>query len=293
MRVSVITYFVFLYIAFALPLSAQRINIYKALNYDKLQLYDSARICIDSALVHPETKDDIMVQYYRGFIYKNLYVYRDKKNKKSIYRDEALRDFFHFLEVNTSEALNPPCVKTIDFLLISLYNDAVTSMYSNQIELALKLWEKYITSYKKLHPEKNTLDTEIQFYKSLATVYSDAYDSSKTEVDFNKAEQAYVYILSKDSNNWSANYNLGVLYYNKMTSLVKQQGYDDDLNAILEMQERMTPLMKQALPYLKKAYELNPKHRETLVGLAEIYYNFYEYELSDRMKLELKLLDGK
>lgn len=272
---------------------AQRVMMIKALKYNQLEKYDSAIIYIDSASIHPETKNDPFLFQYRGAIYRNYYINKDVQNKSSRYRKQSIDDFFIFLELSKDDMERNKVQKTIEGLVLRIYNDAVSSMYEGELELSQKLWAYYRESYMKLHPKEDFTRKDIDYHKGLAVVYSENYDSLKTDDFFIKTEKTYMYVLSKDSNDWSANYNLGVLYYNKIADEVQRKDYDTDLLAIVETQEKMTPLMRKALPFLQKAYQLNPKHRETLIGLSGIYYNFYEYELAEQMQEELKLLDQK
>ncbi|MCI5054815.1 MAG: hypothetical protein MRY83_01835, partial [Flavobacteriales bacterium] len=57
------------------------------------------------------------------------------------------------------------------------------------------------------------------------------------------------------------------------------------------IQDTCVELFKKALPYMSKAYELNPKRPETLHGLSGIYFSLNIPDLSDRYKKELEMLE--
>ena len=77
--------------------------------------------------------------------------------------------------------------------------------------------------------------------------------------DFTNAEKDYKYSLDIDPNVFSANYNLGALYFNAAT---KEKYGSKSANRLFD----------EAFPYLEKAYLIDPKDRNTLLSLKQLYY---------------------
>jgi tetratricopeptide (TPR) repeat protein len=96
-----------------------------------------------------------------------------------------------------------------------------------------------------------------------------------------------------DPNNISANYNLGIIYYNEGVEIVNNMDYSLDLFELNAVQDKIIELFKESLPYMTKAYELNPKRRETLIGLQGIYFSLNDIEKSEAFKQELEALDNE
>ena len=77
--------------------------------------------------------------------------------------------------------------------------------------------------------------------------------------DFTNAEKDYKFSLEIDPNVFSANYNLGALYFN---AAIKEKYGSKSANRLFD----------KAFPYLEKAYLLDPKDRNTLLSLKKLYY---------------------
>ena len=106
-------------------------------------------------------------------------------------------------------------------------------------------------------------------------------------------KKLYEEVLELDENNISANYNLGILYYNKGADIVNNMDYSLDLAELNRIQEELYIIFKKSLPYMKRAYDLNPKKEETLIGLQGIYLSMNDKEKSEAYKQELEKLKGK
>ena len=63
--------------------------------------------------------------------------------------------------------------------------------------------------------------------------------------------------------------------------------FETDLIALSETQDKTIEIFKKSLPFMEKAYQLNPKRKETLQGLEGIYYSLNENEKYDKIKQEL------
>ena len=128
---------------------------------------------------------------------------------------------------------------------------------------------------------------------AIATVYYKIYEADRTgKLDFlTFTKNAYNKILTIDPNNIGANYNMGILYYNQAVNLIKQSDYTIDIVALNDVQDNSIKLFKESLPFMEKAYSLDPRRKETLLGLSGIYFSLNEIEKSDMFKQKLEDID--
>jgi len=129
---------------------------------------------------------------------------------------------------------------------------------------------------------------------ALASVYTEKFKSDKSKAEFlNLTKATYVKVLTIDPNNISANYNMGILYYNQAVDLINQSDYDLDIVALSDIQDNSITLFKESLPFMEKAYSFDPNRKETLLGLSGIYFSLNEFEKSNQIKQKLKELEQK
>ena len=137
--------------------------------------------------------------------------------------------------------------------------------------------------YLKL--ENNAKTVELLEYlmdieKDNATIFYAAGVSYDVLEDFDKAASAYKRAIELDPNYFDANYNLGALYVNK-AAVIQEEINALPLDANDEYQAKQTEMkdfLKQALPYLEKADELQPDDQYTLTSLKEIYSRLSMYD---------------
>jgi tetratricopeptide (TPR) repeat protein len=139
----------------------------------------------------------------------------------------------------------------------------------------------------------NIQQKDIEFSLAIASLYTKIFESDrKGKIEFLKhAKEAYNKILAVDPNNIGANYNMGILYYNQAVNLINQSDYDLDIVALNDIQDNSINLFKESLPFMEKAYELDPKRRETLLGLSGIYFSLNEFEKSNMYKQKLEEIE--
>lgn len=91
--------------------------------------------------------------------------------------------------------------------------------------------------------------------------------------DFEKAESAYKQALLLNPEYFEANYNIGALYVNEAAD-IQDKANDLPLEAVKEYEvekAKADDLLKESIPYLEKALELNPEDVNAMVSLKEIY----------------------
>lgn len=252
---------------------------------------DSAKANIDAAIVHPDTQADGQAWYIRGFVYKTIYNQTDKANRQSASRLEALKSFKKSLSIDTTQENVQENIKNIKYLATTLYNDAAASLDTIDYKVAVENFDKFKEYYLLVDPsQENFKQKDIDFANAIATVYTRIYEGDrKANVDFlNLAKASYNKALALDPNNINANYNMGILYYNQAVNLINQSDYDLDIVALNDVQDNSINLFKSSLPFMEKAYSLDPNRRETLLGLSGIYFSLNEKEKSNEFKQKLE-----
>lgn len=255
---------------------------------------DSAKANIDAASLNEQTVADGKTWYVRGFVYKSIYNKNEKANYQSPARLEALRSFKKSIQLDGSAENIQENVKNIKYLCTTLYNDAGASLDSTGYKVAIGNFETFKEYYPLVDTNKvNIQQKDIAFTLAIASLYTRIFESNrKGKPEFLKlAKDAYNKVLEMDPNNISANYGMGILYYNQAVSLINQSDYDLDIVALNDIQDNSISLFKESLPFMEKAYELDPKRRETLLGLSGIYFSLNEFEKSNLYKQKLEEIE--
>mgnify|MGYP001376137585 CR=1 len=272
---------------------APKDDVVKAMLFLQQNEFDSAKKYIDSAIENPELQNKQATWYYRGYIYKALFKQREKNNKFSPYREEAVRSYKKSLEFKQEEQFTKGALKSLEYLAATYYNDAAMAIkIDKDAETAMKMFEKYKQLIPLANPNEDIKKREVEFYLALATLYN-SQDPQDSTFDQNVADRAinlYEHVLSLDTNNASAYYNLGILYYNKAASLINKMDYDEPLDVVNEKLDHCVSLFLKALPYMLKAYDLNFRRKDVLEGLVGIYYGLNDDEKYEKYKAELDAL---
>jgi tetratricopeptide (TPR) repeat protein len=256
---------------------------------------DKAKELIDAAAVDPLFKDDARTWYYRGNIYKELFKANEANNKQSPLRMEAVSSFKKSYNLDDGSEISGSTQKNLKFLASTIFNDAAKSFTVDDYLIALENYSIYKDIISFIAPNTNFDERDIQFKLALATTYTQIANSDsllKNEY-LPKVKELYMQVLAIDSNNVSANYNMGILYYNQGADMVNNMDYSLDLEELNRVQEKLYEIFSMSLPYMKRAYDLNPNKEETLVGLQGIYIGMNDREKSDAYKLELEKLKGQ
>jgi hypothetical protein len=275
----------------AVVANAQQSRVTAAYAFLQQSQLDSAKANIDAAVLNPETQTDGQAWYIRGFVYKTIYNQKEKGNKESTSRIEALVSFKKSLSLDTTRENVQENIKNIKYLATTLYNDAAASLDTIDYKIAVRNFDIFREYYLLVDPSVvNFKQKEIDFANAIATVYTRIYEGDrKGKADFlSLAKGAYNRALSFDPNNINANYNMGILYYNQAVNLINQSDYDLDIVALNDVQDNSINLFKASLPFMEKAYSLDPNRKETLLGLSGIYFSLNEKEKSNEFKQKLE-----
>jgi tetratricopeptide (TPR) repeat protein len=257
--------------------------------------FDNAIALIDSAVVS-DGKDDPQAWHIRGFIYKDYY-----KEVESVDFDASIRiisanSFFESNRLDSTGEFKARNKKVISFVASTLQNDAVRSLERGKYDDAIRFYDLFKDIKRKNDPEFNFRDFDIEFENALATLYFSIYEYEPREKApyFDKSVEKYKQVLQLDPNNFRANLNLGVMYYNNGVDKIKNIDPDEvDIFTLHELQDECIELFKTALPFMRKAYEINPNRSEVLNGLAGIYFSLNDKENYNHFMDLLDKLEGR
>ncbi|MEX2596228.1 MAG: hypothetical protein WEC59_04795 [Salibacteraceae bacterium] len=294
-----ITIAVVLFLTIPFGLRAQLDTVSLALRAYQGEDLPKARELIDIAIEDDKFNGITKTWYFRGYIYKDLFKQAQDSGKKKEafeYREIAIESYAKSIELEPQGDLVEDCLKSLKFLSSTLFNSAAYALDSNNFEMAQQLYDQYQKVMEITNPEIDLTSRTIEFKLYKASKYSTLFDNPRPSDDKEelgrKVVKIYEEILVLDSNNISANYNLAIHYYNQGVNIIENMDYDTDFETLFAVQAQVMELFGQALPYMKKAYKLNPQRKETLVGLSGIYFGLNDIETSEYYQEELKKLQG-
>lgn len=281
-----------IFISMVTGATAQRAAVQRAAEFLQQAQYDSARHYIELAVGHEETAGWPLVQYYRGFIFKGLYTQNESQDPFSTSRGEAISSFMLFLQKDTTGKYDDSAIKSLNYLGTTLFNDAARAMDRTDPDVAIECYDEYKVVINYINPQKDFREQDIRFNLVLGTTYSDLYEQDREarEAFFQKSVAAYEKVLEIDPNHESANYNLAILYYNEGVHLIRNLPPDAPLTKLITTEEKTVELFRTSCPFMIRAYLKNPCKKETLIGIAGIFWGLNEYEFSDSVMEGLKLL---
>lgn len=275
---------------------AQIDSLNKAIDHYMAKDYRRAVKTIDFVASNPTTGAMPNTWYLRGLIYKEYFKNFEATDVRSGARDESVRSFFKVVELDTSKKfVDADLRQSLKYLGSTYYNTSTDFFNKDGYKTAIEYFEIYKKCYSIADPAFNANPAHLQFYLSLGTAMEEIFTSNR-KVNFEFMEitaTMFRKVLEVDSVNVSAHYNLCVLYYNQGVSVINDMSDETDILEMDEVQGRALVFFKQALPYALRAYELNPKRRETLVSLSGIYFSLHEEEKEARIKAEIEVLDKK
>lgn len=261
--------------------------------------FECAKNKIDSVVLHPETKEEPAAWSLKAHIYYQYFKMYEYKLYNSPYRESSID------AIKTSETLNPDDEtkinnkKLLKTIAESYYNQIKIYLYDSlNYDKSLKLYNNYKKLYQTIEPSFNFKNKDIEFYNSVGgqfvTTVKELFDSNITisENKFNEYNEAakisFNKVLEIDPNNVGALKGLAITYYNQGARLIKNMAIDTPIEQLDPIQENANRYFKQALPYMQKAYELNPNDKNLISGLAGIYLALHD---NDKFLHYKKILD--
>ena len=108
-----------------------------------------------------------------------------------------------------------------------------------------------------------------------------------------KARQNYEQALKVDPNNFDANFNLGVLHFNKAADLNNKYNKMDaatQKKTGAKVMADSKASFNKAVPYFEAAHKANPKDVGTMETLAKVYINVGRTKDADAMNKQVDAL---
>lgn len=141
----------------------------------------------------------------------------------------------------------------------------------------------------------------VGLYTVMGSVYDNLYqkseaagDKAKSDEYFNESLNYYNQGIAKDPKNVDAIYSIGALYYNRAAVLTQKlnklaDDYSKDgLKKYQDMRAQVFEQFEKALPFFKKAENLDPNDTNTLIALKEIYAKKDQLDISKALKERLE-----
>jgi len=268
-------------------------NLSISLFYMQKAELDSAKKYIDFSADDESLNTAAKTWYYRGFIYKELYKKNEKEDKTSPFRLTSIESFQKMLTLEGEEEFRESAHKILKYQASTLYNDAARLLDPENYQTAISNYDKFKSTMLLIDPKTDLRARDIKFKLALASMLNRPAETAEglDSVQTQQIKSLYIEVLALDPNNPGANYNLAILFYNEAADIINNMDYDMDIMKLNEVQDHCIEIFLEGLPYMKKAYELNYKRRETLVGLSNIYYGLNDIEKSDAYKKELEDLE--
>lgn len=281
-----------LFFVFDQNIFAQMSKVERAQDCYQAKDLNGARSAIDSAFSNKEVRADAFAWRLRAYIYKEFFAKTDIYKLNSAFRDSSIK----YLNKSMSLAASPDNKKLMEYhsikyhvLCKSLLNDSIN--YNNSVIA----YNRYKELYKKVDSSFNFKAKDIEYYLAAGSFFHDRYntrDSTRTEyLDIAKA--CFQKVLDLDPKNISANFNLGIIYYNQGAKLFRQMELDASLEQLEVYQDNAVKLFKQSLPFMNKVYELDPNRKDAIYGLEGIYEGLNDTNKSKEFKKKLDALNQK
>lgn len=254
--------------------------------------YTKAQELIDIAVEDDKFNSTARTWCFRGYIYKDMYKLDRKSPDGQEQRAIAIQSFKKTMEIDTEAEFKNDCVQSLKFLASTLFNDAATSLDMSDFDVAQAYYDEYKSLTQITNPEMDFTGRDVEFslYKAsrLSILYEKADPTTNLDALGVQIIELYEKVIALDSNNVSANYNLAIHYYNQGVNMIDNMDYELPFEELFAVQERVMELFTKALPYMLKAYELDPTRKATLQGLSGIYFGLNDIEKSEYYQ---KLLD--
>ncbi len=272
--------------------NGQFANYQKAFRAYKEKKLDLALQYSDSSIASEYERKLPYVWHLRAFVLNEHFRIKDQRNPNSKFRPMAIEAFEKSMKLDSAGEFLDKNKRMILQLALGYFNDGAEALNDRKFEISQGYFDRYVEltkAYDKI--QLNLKQNSMMYFNVVGAARSRVYQQYKSRANFDKVIEAYSKSISLDSNNYNANYNLGILYYNQGVDLILELDAETPLEKLIEVQDKCVRLFSKSLPYMKKAHELDPRNKETIVGLAGIYYNMNERKKSqfyDDMAAELE-----
>jgi len=274
---------------------AQENYLKNATDFLKAEDYRKAKEQIDMASESEGLSDSAHTWYYKGYIYYELY--KSNKDSNGAERSSSIDYFVKSLEIDESGKYAEGSRATIVNIASTYYNDAVYAIGDKDPEKGQASFDIFLENIVLGDSDLDLKQKQIDVNLAIGSIYVNRCETDPTDTTCLQQSVAYFdKVLALDSNNLNANYNMGILYYNKavrkiaVTEACKQidvalafaWGSDSQIPSLEEIlgclkladfkKYGIEELFRSALPYLEKAMELEPENPNTKIGLDGINF---------------------
>ncbi len=262
----------------------------KAYEFYQQKDFDNAKIWIDSAMYYNQVKTD-KVWFIRGLIYRELESTTVNNN-----RLVALVSFSKAKTLTTDPALLKQISIVTQNTVMKTYNESIDLLKNGELNKSEARYLKYKEQYLQYNdPTYNFDQLDITYFNSLGSAWqanNELAGFEEQEKQLNIAVEKFQKTLSIDPENYDANYNIGVAYYNLGTDIILHVDPLADLKRIEELQNTALRLYKNGLPFLMKAFELDPENPQVIEGLRNIHHAMQDEEKEEYFKLLYEKVTG-
>ena len=152
----------------------------------------------------------------------------------------------------------------------------------------LIIMERVDEAQSELEAAINNEPTNSLYYYFLGYLYD-------FQEDYDNSIEQYKKAIELNPEYYEANYNLGVVYYNKARAILSELNNfslaDWEKNEV-EYQKRAYTYFKDALPYFEKAVEINDEELQLLETLSGVYLQLRMTEKGDALNKKIKAMTG-
>jgi tetratricopeptide (TPR) repeat protein len=103
-----------------------------------------------------------------------------------------------------------------------------------------------------------------------------------------KAIESYKKSVEIDSTYFDGYYNLGVVYYNKAVKYYEQSNSTKDYKEAAKIQALGDVELKNSLPWMEKAHQVNPNDKDCMMSLKNLYIRMQSIDSENYTKWEQK-----
>lgn len=262
--------------------------------YDEKEYLEAATE-IDHVVSLKKGESNVLAWHIRGFIYKDIYKKLDNANPDSEARDISVQSFLRSYELDVENELKEKTLKSLQVMAASYFNDAADVIEARDpatIEKAEGYFQKYSDITKLIETEAEMKEKEILYFLAMATAHRKIYekDREKHAKHYEISNSYYLKVLEIDPNDFSANYSLAVTYYNRGAQSLEKLP-ELEIHDVVKIQGESIRSIQFALPFMLKAYEVNPDRIEAVKGLKYILFNLHDYEESEFYDEQLQILE--
>jgi hypothetical protein len=251
----------------------------------KTKAYENALRYVDTVLSQcPDQNQDPYFWHVCGFINLDIFKFIENKEAGSPTKSKAAECFIKSINLDVEKKYFELNNKLLDYVSTFYYNDAVKILQKFDIKNQDNAIS-YYNSFKNLkgiaNPDYDFNDKDLDFYFGIGMLYKMRYEKDKTN-NKNLLDSCINYFnksLEIDPDQYSANYNLGIMYHNLGVDIIMEElDIDADLEMVILMQEQAVNYFSKSLPFLKKVYQMKPQETSIVQGIAAVYYSLNDME---------------